>query len=129
MGIRTDCSNFLNSSSLDFLYSSISLPASARASLRRCTRSVHEGARVLACHIWSRYIFKRKVVGAKRVVGEGQEERDEEEDIHWRACCTILAASFSASSRVWIPWDCCAAYIQKLAHHTALYDKQSRVLP
>ncbi len=43
----------------------------------------------------------------------GQQAADsvvvEQTGVHWRACCTILAASFSASRSVWMPWDCCAA--------------------
>lgn len=42
---------------------------------------------------------------APRARGEGTQ------DIQARAFCTILAASFSASRRVEIPWDCCAAMV------------------
>lgn len=81
---RTDASKALNSSSLNFLYSSISFVAWVRASLSFWTRS--------ATQIVNWAISRSK---AARV--------------HWRACCTTFAASFSASNKVWILCDCWVA--------------------
>jgi hypothetical protein len=46
---------------------------------------------------------------------------------HWRACWTILAASFSASSSVWMPCDCWAAFREpiSLGYHPSL--KQTKL--
>lgn len=78
-----------NSCSFVLRYASISLVASVRASFSRCTLSGRIGWNENRCRC---------------VIAAGNSY------IHWRACCTTLAASFSASRRVWILCDCCAAY-------------------
>ena len=95
---RTDASNALNSWSFDALYASISFAASERASFSLWTRSA--GKDGVSCKPRAR---------CHRGDRNG----------HWRACWTTFAASFSASRRVWMLWDCCAAFCPGVQHTIA----------
>jgi hypothetical protein len=86
--VPTSDSNFLNSSSFLALYASISFAASDLASFSFWTRSTVE---------------------------QQQRQRQLEDSLqsiklhsHCLAFWTTLAASFSASRRVWIPWELAA---------------------